>query len=240
MLGEDSSTVQSVDFFNSCTTEKPAQSRIEMKKMKTKEGNTQNCGLDITIIIDRSGSMGSIRDDAIGAFNAFLSDRQKSDPDALMTVVQFDHEYEVLMNGLSIREVKPLDHEMYIPRGSTALLDAIGKTIGDIESRAHTANAILVAILTDGQENASVEWRAEQIRDLIREREAKGWDFYYLSAELSAFNNGRAIGIDQGKISQFKKECISEAYSQINDALLLKKMAILEERKRAAEDKMYR
>lgn len=201
----------------------------------------QNCGLDITVIIDRSGSMGSVRDDAIGAFNTFLSDRQKSDPDALMTMVQFDHEYEVLVNGVPIQVVRPLGRETYVPRGNTALLDAVGKTVGSIESRTHTANAILVAILTDGQENASVEWHAGQVRDLIQEREAKGWDFYYLSAELSAFNDGRAIGIDPRKISQFRKECMNEAYEKIDDALLEKKKFLMEqERKRAAEDKMYR
>ena len=213
---------------------------MEMRKMTSIETN-QNCGLDITVIIDRSGSMGSVRDDAIGAFNTFLSDRQKSDPDALITIVQFDHKYEVLANGLSIQEVKPLGRETYVPRGNTALLDAVGKTIGSIESRAHAANAILVAILTDGQENASVEWHAGQVRDLIQEREAKGWDFYYLSAELSAFNDGRAIGIDPRKISQFRKECMNEAYEKIDDALLEKKKFLMEqERKRAAEDKMYR
>jgi hypothetical protein len=155
--------------------------------------------------------------------------------------VQFDHEYQVIANGWPILEVKPLNRETYIPRGNTALHDAVGKTIGSIESRTHTANAILVAILTDGQENASVEWHAGQIRDLIQEREAKGWDFYYLSAELSAFQDGRSMGIDPRKIAQFKKECFNEAYDQVDQALIEKKKHMMElERKRAAEDKMYR
>jgi hypothetical protein len=211
-----------------------------MKKMSIPEME-QQCGLDITVIIDRSGSMGSVRDDAIAAFNAFLTDRQKSDPDALLTVVQFDHEYEIITNGSPIMEVRPLNRETYIPRGNTALLDAVGKTIGNIEGRTHTANAILVAILTDGQENASVEWNAGQVRGLIEEREAKGWDFYYLSAELSAFHDGRSMGIDPRKIAQFKKECFNEAYEQVDIALMEKKRHMMElERKRVAEDKMYR
>lgn len=201
----------------------------------------QNGGLDITVIIDRSGSMGSVRNESIRAFNTFLSDRQKSDPDALMTLVQFDHEYEVLTNGLPIREVRPLDYETYIPRGDTALLDAVGKTIGSIESRSHIAKAILVAILTDGQENASVEWRSEQVRNLIQQRKAKGWDFYYLSAELSAFKDGNAIGIDPGKISRFRKEGLIEAYDRINDAIIEKKKFMMEcDRESSLEDKMFR
>jgi hypothetical protein len=217
----------------------PAQIQ-EMEKMSIPEME-QKYGLDITVIIDRSGSMSPVRDEAIGAFNTFLSDRKNSDPDALMTIVQFDHEYMILANGLPIQEVRPLDHKTYIPRGDTALLDAVGKTIGSIESRSHNANAILVAILTDGQENASVEWHSEQIRDLIREREAKGWDFYYLSAELSAFNDGKAIGIDPRKVSQFKKEYFDEAYDRINEAIIEKKKFMTDRVKdHGAEDKMYR
>jgi len=201
----------------------------------------QNSGLDITVIIDKSGSMGSVRNETIRAFNTFLSDRKKSDPDAILTLVQFDHEYEILTNGLPIGEVRPLDYAMYVPRGDTALFDAVGKTIGSIESRSHIAKAILVAILTDGLENASVKWRSEQVRDLIQERIAKGWDFYYLSAELSAFKDGNAIGIDPGKISRFRKEGLIEAYDRINDAIIEKKKFIMEcERKSPVEDKMYR
>lgn len=203
------------------------------------EINQQN-GLDITVIIDRSGSMDEIRDDAIGAFNAFLRDRKESDSDAIMTVVLFDDTYEILMNGVPIMDVKPLDNTTYVPRGSTALLDAVGKTVRAIESRDHEDDAILVAILTDGQENASIEWRGDQIKALIGDLESKGWDFYYLSAALSAFNDGRSLGIDSKKNLMFKKKQMQEAYDQIDQALFEKKQ-ILMQKKLAdePEDKMY-
>jgi len=200
----------------------------------------QESELDITVIIDRSGSMEEIRDDAIGAFNAFLSDRKKSDPDALMTIVLFDDQYEVLMNGTPIMDVPPLTRDTFVPRGSTALLDAVGKTIGTIQSRPYQDDSVIIAILTDGQENASQEWSGEQIRSLIPGLEEKGWDFYYLSASLNAFTDGRQLGIQDYKNLQYKKDVIAEAYSHLDQALIEKKMLLSRKKNgQRDEDKMY-
>ena len=206
--------------------------------MKTNADNVQESGLDITVIVDRSGSMEEIRDDAIGAFNAFLSDRKKSDPDALMTIVLFDDQYEILVNGSPIMDVNPFTRETFVPRGSTALLDAVGKTVGTIQARPHQDDAVIVAILTDGQENASTEWRGEQIRSLIPDLEKMGWDFYYLSASLNAFTDGQSLGIQYSKNLQFKKEIIADAYSQLDQAILEKKL-LLAKKHQARDDKMY-
>src|SRR6266487_1756585 len=84
---------------------------------------------DITIVLDRSGSMEAIREDAVGGFNRFLRDQQAADGQARLTLVQFDHLYEPLYQGLDIRDAKALDQTTFVPRGSTALLDAIGRTI---------------------------------------------------------------------------------------------------------------
>jgi hypothetical protein len=85
-----------------------------------------------------------------------------------------------------------------------------------------------------------VEWRKERIKDLIKEREARGWDFYYLSADISAFHDGRSIGFDPKKISHFKKEDIGEAYHHLDDAIMKKKRAV-HERQRGpfAEEQMF-
>ena len=186
--------------------------------------------LDITVIIDKSGSMEEIRDDAIGAFNAFLSDRKSSDPDALMTIVLFDDQYEVLINGMPIKDVHPFHRETYVTRGNTALLDAVGRTVSIIQERPHQDDSVLIAILTDGMENASKEWTGEQIQTLITSLENKGWDFYYLSASLNAFADGKKLGIKDYKNLRFKKEVITEAYSQLEQALLEKKMLLARKR----------
>lgn len=202
--------------------------------------------LDITVILDRSGSMESICDDAIGSFNAFLKARKESDPSSIMSVVLFDDEYLVREVGVPIHAVHPLTHKTYVPRGSTALLDAIGKTIRTIEERAHEDEEVMVVILTDGQENASVEYRLEQIRSLITEKEAADWDFVYLSADPSAFDDGGAMGFQASKMAMYNKEDVREAYTHMDEMLavkLSKTRGIKERRRRVRteeqQDKMY-
>ena len=75
-----------------------------------------------------------------------------------------------------------------------------------------------------------MEWRKERIKDLIKEREARGWDFYYLSADISAFHDGRSIGFDPKKISHFKKEDIGEAYHHLDDAIIIRKGRFMNDR----------
>jgi uncharacterized protein YegL len=115
---------------------------------------------ELVFILDRSGSMGTMAKEAIGGFNAFLEEQKKLPGEAKLTLALFDHQYSLVCNGKDIKDVEPLDDKTYVPRGTTALLDAIGRTIDDVGSRlsatteAERPSKILVAILTDGQENA--------------------------------------------------------------------------------------
>jgi uncharacterized protein YegL len=86
----------------------------------------------IAFILDRSGSMQNMAEEAIGGFNAFLAEQQKEEGEARLSLVLFDHEYTPIVENRSIEEVRPLDHETYTPRGTTALLDAMGRTIDDL------------------------------------------------------------------------------------------------------------
>src|SRR5574343_1127027 len=90
---------------------------------------------DILCIVDRSGSMSAIKSDAIGGFNSFL-ERQKQEPgDARMTLVQFDNEYEEVFVDKNIADVPPFTTSTYLPRGTTALFDAVGKAITSLMER---------------------------------------------------------------------------------------------------------
>jgi len=216
------------------TTDEPIYDTSKMQEQQGIQGGSEpeikpdsaedDVRLDITVILDRSGSMESICDDAIGSFNAFLNSRKESNPNSLMTVVLFDNEYQVRESAVPITSVKPLTRTSYVPRGSTALLDAIGLTIRAIEERAHENEEIMIAILTDGQENASVRYSLEQIRSLIQEKEEKDWDFVYLSADPSAFTDGMAMGFQASKMAMYDKEDIHQAYAYM-DEMLAKKMA---------------
>lgn len=155
---------------------------------------------EIIIILDRSGSMASVAGDTIGGFNEFVAKQKAVPGEARMTLVQFDNEYEKVYEAISLSDVKPLDRTTFVPRGSTALLDAIGTTILAQGKRFDTASTkpgkVVVAILTDGEENSSREFTREKVFALIKEqRDQWGWDFYFLGANQDAIRAAGDIGI---------------------------------------------
>lgn len=168
----------------------------------------------ITVILDRSGSMESIREDVIGGFNAFLGEQQRAPGMATLTLVQFDTQnpYEVLANFQLIGTVPPLTRELYVPRASTPLLDAIGRGINDLEatlakmSEAERPEKIIFLIVTDGQENASREFTRAKVAELISMHEEKNnWQFVYISADLAAVREAESIQFRKEKVMAFDK-----------------------------------
>jgi uncharacterized protein YegL len=165
---------------------------------------------DITFILDRSGSMGKMRDTAIEGFNKFLAEQQKEPGWATLTLVLFNTTYDVLYNGAPLSTVKPLNTSTYVPDGGTSLLDALGKAIteaqGRIESTAKEDRPakVLFAILTDGEENSSRQYRFEQIQKMIEAQQECGWPFLYLAADQKSLAAGAALKIDQGTSFQYK------------------------------------
>lgn len=155
----------------------------------------------IAVVLDRSGSMSSIRDDAIGGFNSFLKEQQEAPGAAMLTLVQFDHEYIVVHDGVPVKDVPELDRATFVPRGNTALLDAIGRTVNVMEARIGKMTEDekpcrqIVAILSDGEENHSQEFKKHDIKKIIEERSKNGWDFAFLSAGLDQFADAQEIGI---------------------------------------------
>ena len=156
---------------------------------------------EIVCIIDRSGSMDSIKEDAIGGFNSFLAEQKKDPGEAIMTVALFDHEYILLQNGTPIQQVPPLNESTYVPRGATALLDAIGNTVTALNVR--NPKKAIIMILTDGQENASTKYQKQQIKDMIDASENKGWFVAYISANMDAIADARSVGIGMAQTMRF-------------------------------------
>ena len=149
---------------------------------------------DIVVIVDRSGSMQSCHKATVDGFNRFLSDQKALPGTATMTVVQFDNEYKVLIDRKPLGEIAPVGMDAFTPRGGTALFDAIGRSMAMMEAMAGVGTAV-VCIITDGQENQSRECTQQQVRDLIRRLESKGWAFVYLGANQDAFAVGHAMGM---------------------------------------------
>lgn len=157
---------------------------------------------EIITILDRSGSMGSIRQATIDGFNLFLGQQKDQPEDANFTLVQFDDQYEVPIPTQSIRSVPPLTTKTYQPRGSTALNDAIGRTCKELQDRLQALapnqhpTAVIIAILTDGFENASRYYNQHQIASLIaKHREEDKWEFIFLAANQDAIATAGLMNI---------------------------------------------
>lgn len=165
---------------------------------------------EIVVILDRSGSMSSIKKDAIGGFNTFLEAQQNESGEAVMTVVQFDNEYLVTVDGVKIQDVEPLNNETFVPRGGTALLDAIGRTISTVGKRLSNTTEedrpakVIVVILTDGEENQSREFKKEQINSMItHQTNSYQWEFIFLSAGMDAVGTAASYGISSSNTMAF-------------------------------------
>jgi len=168
----------------------------------------------ITVILDRTGSMESIRDDTIGGFNTYLKEQKAEPGTATLTLVQFDTQdpYEVIHRFAPIKSVPALSRKTYVPRASTPLLDALGRGINDLEKslgklkKEDRPSKVVVVVVTDGQENSSREFRKGQIEKMIKEKtERDSWQFVFLSADLAAIDDAIAAGIHADSVLLFEK-----------------------------------
>jgi len=157
----------------------------------------------IVFVLDRSGSMDVMVKEAIGGFNAFVDDQKKSPGEAVMTLVQFDNEYQVVFRDVPVKDVKPLDDKTYVPRGTTALYDAVGKTITELGVKlaampeSERPEQVILVILTDGLENASREYQLDQLKGMIANQEqVYSWKFLYLAAGMEAQMTLQNLAID--------------------------------------------
>ena len=157
----------------------------------------------VVCILDRSGSMSSIINDSIGGFNTFLKQQKELKDEATITVALFDDKYDLLYDNIDIKKAEELTNKVWFPRGTTALYDAIGKTINAVKAtHARLGNEapakVLVCIVTDGYENASKEYKLDNIKSLIKQCENDDWNFLYLAANQDAFAVGSSFGVSIG------------------------------------------
>lgn len=154
---------------------------------------------DLTLIIDRSGSMSRIAKDMEGGFATFLEQEKKSPDETKVSIVYFDDCIEQDVENADIKDISGIK---IVPRGSTALLDAVGQTIDKTGIRLNAMdekdrpNRVLIYIITDGQENASHEYSLTQIREkIVHQRDQYAWDFVFLGANIDSFAVGGNLGI---------------------------------------------
>jgi len=177
---------------------------------------------EILAVLDRSGSMATIAADAIGGYNTFLKDQQSVDGEARITVALFDDQYDLLYAATPLAEAQPLTHMTFVPRGGTALMDAIGRTLQVEGARIEAegwAEKVIVCITTDGGENQSKEFTAPMVRQLVTEAEAKGWVFVFLAANQDAFATAKFYGMSGAHAQTFAATGagVSQGYAAVSN-----------------------
>lgn len=178
------------------------------------KNKTRDNEMDVVFLLDRSGSMSGIEKDTIGGYNSYIDSQRGKN--VKVTTILFDDKYEVLHNREDVDNIKKLTNKEYYVRGCTALLDAIGKTIREMEDK--NPNKVIFIITTDGYENASTKYNKSQIKELISVH--KDWKFMYIGADIDSYSEGRSLGIKDEFIANYKKtdRGISKLYNALTTA----------------------
>jgi len=172
---------------------------------------------DLTIIVDRSGSMSNMQQEAENGVNQFIENQRRSSGECNFSLAQFDTVYELVYDNIPIQDV---GRYSLVPGGMTSLLDAVGKTINTIGNRLveippeKRPGLVIVVIVTDGAENASQEFNREQIRNMIElQQNTYNWQFTFLGANQDAFAEAIQLGIDLGGVSNYTVNCAGQMFN---------------------------
>ncbi|WP_178023503.1 vWA domain-containing protein [uncultured Paenibacillus sp.] len=165
---------------------------------------------ELAFILDKSGSMAGLESDTIGGYNSMLGKQKAIEGECHITTVLFDNNCELLHDRIDIRAVSPMTGKEYQVGGTTALLDAIGRTIHKIgnaqkhKADEYRAEKVMIVIITDGEENASREYSAERIKRMIQHQKTRyGWEFIFLGANIDAVETAGHFGISPDRAQNF-------------------------------------
>ena len=183
---------------------------------------------ELVFILDRSGSMAGLENDTIGGFNSMIAKQKRESGEAIVSTVLFDHQQEVIHDRVDIQKVTPMTRGDYYVRGSTALLDAVGKAIhhiGNVHRYAREEDCpekTLFVITTDGMENASTEYTYRRFMSMIeRQKEKYGWEFIFLGANIDAAKEAARFGISEKRAVNYYADSFGTGmvYEAVNAAV---------------------
>jgi uncharacterized protein YegL len=179
---------------------------------------------NLNIILDRSGSMASIANDMVGGIKTFLQKEKETNDETKVSFYQFDDKYDVVFEDKDIKET--LDITLN-PRGSTALLDAVGRTIVSVGEKLSKMdekdrpNRVLFLVITDGYENSSKEFSSEVVKEKVKhQRETYAWDFVFLGAgedAVLAQHAGLGIGASSSKGFACSSDAITLTWNSVSE-----------------------
>ncbi len=184
--------------------------------------------VEFVFILDRSGSMRGLESDTIGGFNSLIEKQRETPGDVLVSLVLFDDQFEVVYHRRDIKAIPALSTKEYFVRGSTALVDAIGRGIRKIVNvykalgDDNVPEKTVFVITTDGQENASKEFDSHTLKRLVQQQQEKyGWEFMFLGANIDAFATAQNMGFKESRTAnvQYSKPGMRSQYDVVERAL---------------------
>lgn len=213
------------------STEKPAEI-VDTQILPTHK-HTADCEkttaepVQIICILDRSGSMSNLAADTIGGYNSFIEQQKSKSGTAEVTTVLFDDQYEKISDAVDLQKVPELTSAEYFARGTTALLDATGRTLIETLSRMErekicpAKRRVLVLIMTDGYENASKEFTKAKVKSLVEATQKEyDWNYVFIGANIDAAAEAGGIGIDRRHAAQYAptREGIQNSFGRMSEA----------------------
>lgn len=157
---------------------------------------------ELIIILDMSGSMYPLTDDTVQGYNSLIDQQKKMDGEVNVTLVLFNDEYKKVLDRVPLQEVKELTKEDYVANSTTALYDAIGKTITEFPNVEDGAK-VMMSITTDGQENSSKEFNRKTVKTMLEDKQKLGWDVLFIGANIDAAEAAVEIGIPIKRAAQY-------------------------------------
>lgn len=207
---------------------KPVEKEISLTHKHTSDcEKTPAEPVQIICILDRSGSMQSLTEDTIGGYNSFLAKQKQNPGQAEVTTILFDDEYEIISESVDINQAKDLTDSEYFARGTTALLDAVGKTItntlGKMEKEkiCPEKRRVLIMIMTDGLENSSIEYDKAAVKKLISlTTEKYKWNYLFIGANMDSVSEAKNLGIQAKHAANYSHDSggVQKSFSMMDAA----------------------
>jgi hypothetical protein len=178
------------------------------------------------LIIDASGSMGTLASDVRGGHNAYLDKLTATatiaDEDIRITLAVFNTAVTIIDNSIHVAKATRLDVGNYFATGMTALLDAVGQTLQafSVNTTVKPGDKVFVFIQTDGHENSSREYTKAAVAEIIKELEAKGWVFVFSGTGPGDWaGQGQAMGVAGSTSNAATSDGIRRSYKGRSDAV---------------------